>query len=168
MGLIVESGTGATNSNSFVSLEYCNVYHSDRGNTAWTALGNAAKEGAIIRAGDYINSLNFSGIRSVANQAMAFPRTGLIDSDGYELATDAIPREVKMAQCEAAIREGVSAGTLNPDLDNSEARIKRKKIDVLETEWFDNGPNDKTRFTAIEGMLRPMLSSLMVKTIHRS
>ena len=162
----VETGTGATDSNSFVSLVYADTYHSDRGNTAWASFATASRESAIIKGGDYLNNLNFKGTRYSGDQAMVFPRFGLVDRDGYELSESAIPREVKYAQCEASLREGNSAGVLQPDLERGGA-VKRKKVDVIETEWFE-GAASGTVFSIIKNLLHSLLASSTVKTIVRS
>ena len=35
MSLVVEDGSGKSNANAYVSLEDCDGYHADMGNTAW-------------------------------------------------------------------------------------------------------------------------------------
>ncbi|HOD09097.1 MAG TPA: hypothetical protein PKG98_13515, partial [Myxococcota bacterium] len=60
MSLVVEDGSGKSNANAYVSLEDCDGYHADMGNTAWVvddedADNIAARETAIRKATAFID-----------------------------------------------------------------------------------------------------------------
>ena len=73
---------------------------------AWaSASGDPAKESALKQAGRLLDTLlNWKGTKATGNQSMAWPRVGVFDRDGYAIASDAIPAQIKNAQCEFALR----------------------------------------------------------------
>lgn len=100
--MIVENGTGLTNANSFVSIEYADDYFSARNVTQWASLTDHEKEVLLIKATDYVNaSYKFRGKKSTQAQALSFPRTNCIDNDGYKV--EGVPNNLKDAVCEASI-----------------------------------------------------------------
>lgn len=165
MPIVVEDGTGKINSNSYVTLDEVDVYHEERNNTEWASLDDTAKEASLIKAATYIDSFSFRGVRYSGGQAMAFPRESLVDNDGYELSYYSIPIRLKYAQMEAALREAVTPGILQPDLERG-GGIKRKKVDVLETEYFE-GASGATVLTIINNLLRGLLKSSSTMEIVR-
>lgn len=76
MAFVVEDGTGVAGANSYASVAYADAYFLDRNVVAWAAATQQAKEGALIRATDYINSLPvlWAGEQTYAHQELAFPR----------------------------------------------------------------------------------------------
>lgn len=117
MSLTVENGTGLETANSYVSVEYVNTYHSDRGNNLWAG-SDAKKEQAIIRATDYIEkrfATRFRGTKQSRRQALSWPRFNAIDNSGFLFSEeDNIPRKLKMAVAEYALR-ALKQGELAPD-----------------------------------------------------
>ncbi|MBF0374875.1 MAG: hypothetical protein HQL39_15825, partial [Alphaproteobacteria bacterium] len=55
MSLIVEDGSGLSDANAYVSLAYADGYHALRGNAAWAAAGQPARESALVRATDHLD-----------------------------------------------------------------------------------------------------------------
>lgn len=100
--MIVENGTGLTNANSFVSVDYADDYFSARNVTQWASLTDHEKEVLLIKATDYVNaSYKFRGKKSTQAQALSFPRINCIDNDGYKV--EGVPNNLKDAVCEASI-----------------------------------------------------------------
>ena len=100
--MIVENGTGLTNANSYVSVEFADDYFSARGVSGWDALETTQKEQALIRATDYIDNIyQWYGKKSTAEQALRFPRTDLKDYEGNEIT--GIPTCLKQAVCDASL-----------------------------------------------------------------
>ena len=117
------------------------------------SLGNARVEGWLIE---------FLGERASDTQSMEWPRinTGVFGSN--ELPADLVEANIELAFTYAPL---FAAGTTDPlNLDTSAARVKRKKVDVLETEWFEPGPTAEAleRFPA---MVQRLLSSLLDYTL---
>ncbi len=86
MALTVETGSGASDSDALITLAYADAYHSALGNSTWTGT-DALKEAAIRRATAYVSeSYNWDGVRSNGrNQALEWPRTGVIDQEATAL-----------------------------------------------------------------------------------
>lgn len=98
----VEDGTGMTDSNSYVSVVSADAYFSARGVSEWQDIGETAKESALIRATDYVDSIfQWHGKKLNPNQSLRFPRSSLIDYEGNEIS--GIPNCLKQAVCDAAL-----------------------------------------------------------------
>lgn len=135
MALIVEDGTGLTNADALVSLTYVDTYHSDRGNATWTGQ-DADKEAAIRRASAFLDaSFHWKGYKiNGRDQAMPWPRSGVVDKEGYPVAANVVPVEIQRASAEIALKELVSQGSMTPEFVASE-RIKSEKVGSLATTY---------------------------------
>ena len=75
MPLIVEDGSGVANSNSYITVDFADEYHADRGSAEWAAANNNSKEQALIKGTDYLDShYIFKGAKISATQSLKFPR----------------------------------------------------------------------------------------------
>ena len=89
-------------------------------------------EVALVKGNVYLNSLCYYGEPVVAFQGTSWPRTGVaIGSNEYP--SDQIPQQAIDAQIVAAAY--AASGDIYTVVDNDQ-RIKREKIDVIETEYF--------------------------------
>lgn len=167
MTLTVEDGSNVSGADSFITLAECDAYHMARGNSSWAS--DDAKEPAIRRATANLSSKIWSGKPTNArSQALAWPRTGVVDANGYTIAEDEIPQEIKDAACELALRELVSPNSTNPDFVASE-KIKREKIDVIETEYADTANNSQSItpvFQVVDALIGQFLSNGGSKTVY--
>lgn len=145
-------------------------YGTDAAFTAWLAesglsLPVGAPVPAILRqrGSAYIDGLygsQFSGVPTGGfQQERAWPRAG---ATAYKapIPDDVIPLQVEHASYFAAFQEATEPGSLA--ITTSAAKsIKRKKIDVIETEYFEGSGNaviDGTlRLSTVEGLLAPFL-----------
>lgn len=111
MTLIVEDGSGLENADSFASVATADEYHAGYGNpTAWSSSTTEQKEVALRSASDYLNEqYRYRGVRANRDQAMAWPRYGAVDDDGYTIDGDVVPPQIVDATCELALalRQGV-------------------------------------------------------------
>lgn len=153
MALIVETGSGLTNSESYASEAYADAYHENRGNAAWD--GVADKEAALRKATDYMvqryNGL-WQGLRVNSTQALDWPRVGVI-ANGYYVLSSIVPAQVANACAELALRS--LSGPLLADLTRAKTRTK---IDAIEVE-YDKNSDEQTRFVAVDAMLKPLMCS---------
>ena len=114
----VEDGSGNPDANAYVSIEYVLQYHEDRKNDYWVSgagVTDADREAAIVRASFYIDKRfrqRFRGFRLQSDQALAWPRSGAFDDDGYQF--DPIPKQLARACAEYALR-ALLYQTLAPD-----------------------------------------------------
>lgn len=100
--MIVENGTGLTDSNSYVSVVFADDYFSARGVSGWVALTTEKKEQALIRATDFIdNVFQWCGKKATVEQALRFPRVNIKDYEGNVI--EGIPTCLKQAVCDVAL-----------------------------------------------------------------
>lgn len=163
MTLIVETGAGLANAESYISVADADARHAALGNTAWAALTTEVKEQRLRRGfeklGEYRQRLR--GTRATTTQRGDFPRYGIF-LDGAYVASDSIPAEVRNANADLALK---ATEDLSPDQTRG---VLRKKIGPLETEYDPYSPQAK-RYTAIDRMLAPYLagssmSAMLVRT----
>ena len=117
------------------------------------------------RASDYIDGLyeaRFTGTRTdPLNQDRAWPRTGAV-AGIVAVPSDVIPMAVERAAYAAAVHEGQNDGALSVAASQAGA-VKRKKIDVIEKEFFEGSGDvvaDATvRLSVVEGALSPFLKT---------
>ena len=152
---------GASTANSYVDASTADGYFDTRPNaSAWTALtDDDAKARALIFATTILEREKWSGTKgttpaSALVQALAFPRRWLrtLEADAVpEFVTDifidlsvtyydstTIPTPIVRATCELAL-EILNAGTtdLFGSAGDPKRNIKKEKVDVLDTEYFD-------------------------------
>ena len=123
--LTVENGTGLHNANAYVSVEDCNTFNNQRPfATSWLAVGLEDKKRAIMMAtrlldehidwyGKSKKSHNLS-LSSADRQHLNWPRSGVLDDDGYSIDDDTIPDWLKEATSEFARFLATEDRTLDP------------------------------------------------------
>lgn len=125
----VETGTGSTTSNSYVSEADADQYHDDVGNaTAWDAV--TSKTVALVLASQFIDNEfrgRWKGVSSNDNQAMSWPRHGVVTAEGRWLESDTIPQRLKDAVCELALK--TASDTLMPD-QTANAGVVEEEVEV--------------------------------------
>lgn len=162
MALTVEDGTGLAAADALVSLTYCDTYHSARGNSTWTG-DDADKETAIRRASFFLsNSFSWQGYKiSARSQALAWPRSGVVDSDGYSVASDEVPDEIEQACAEIALRELVTPGTMTPDYTPSD-RVKSEKFGSVAFD-YDMSVSGPESVRPVLLVVRDLIGPLLMK-----
>ena len=144
MALVLEDGTGLTNSESYVDVAYVDAYFLKRGITQWASLTN--REQLIIRAMDYIeNNYTYQGTKLISTQALQFPR--LINGETV------YPIALKNAVCELALKSNEE--DLLADTDKTTIR---EKVGTLEIEYDPNQDNTKS-YNYVNKLLAPYLVS---------
>lgn len=144
MSLVIETGVGLENAESYVDITYVTAYFTKRGVTEWDAITN--KESAIIKAMDYFeSSFEFKGTKLNDNQALAFPR---YINDLVEYST-----RIKNAICELALK----TATTNL-LEDTEQRVKREKVGELEVE-YDTNDSQTVKYNFVYNLIAPWLNS---------
>ena len=153
--MIPEDGTGLSNANAYVSVEFADEYFSARGNQTWAGLGNSDKEAAIIKATDYVEAVYYDkwqGEKLKTDQTLSFPRSPF-----------GIPAKFKSAVCELAIR--ANAGELMSDV---ERLTTKEKVGSIEVEYAQNA-DPATKYAYVASLLKPFLkpSSAMIMRLER-
>jgi hypothetical protein len=158
MTLNVETGTGAANSDAYVSLEDCAEYAEKRGLSFPPSPAGPA-EAAIIRATAAIDATyrsRFSGEKVNGRaQALEWPRKNATDASGSNIDSDEVPFEIVEATCEAAVREMATPGAMMPDLERG-GQIKALSAGSVSIEYGSNA-SAQTTFSLIEGILSGLI-----------
>ncbi|PZQ46173.1 MAG: hypothetical protein DI551_05700 [Micavibrio aeruginosavorus] len=153
--MIVETGAVIPDADSYVSVAEADAYFTSRGIDAWAG-ATSVKESALVRATDYVEQTydgRWKGERVSSDQSLSWPRYDVC-VDGYYIPMAAIPKQLVRAVCELAVK--ALSSDLNPDIDKG--GVKFEKVDVIETEYFENGPLN-TKRPAVDGNLRGLLIS---------
>ncbi len=116
--ITVEDGTIVANATSYVSVADVESYISER---ALTTITSADIDELIIRSMDYIEGLNFKGVKLTKDQSLIWPRAGVV-KDSYLVDTDEIPQELKDAVSETVIAINDSKSPL-ADLERSKQSV---------------------------------------------
>ena len=146
INVVVEDGTGKTNSNSYASESELSDYAYRRGVTV-----TADYSQLLIQAMDSIEQQNFKGDKATEAQALQWPRVGVM-LDGYYVDHDAIPDLLKEAQLETCL--AIDGG--NNPLANVPRGTKREKVADIEVEYMD-GAADLVYVQAIDNKLSKLL-----------
>lgn len=159
MTLIVEDGTGLSNSESYSTVDFTNKYHYDRGNTDWAALTVTIKEQYLRRATDYLVQKYRSilkGTRLLDTQALDYPRDGVYIDNSVLVSNSTVPIEWQRATAELALKS--VDGELLEDAGGS--LVTREKVDVIEVEYSENATShDAVEYSSVEAMLKPYLET---------
>lgn len=159
MALVKEDGTIVAGANSYADRTDADAYQTDRGRQAWLDATDEVKDAALVRATDYIESrfgLKFIGTPVGDVQELAWPRTGAAyPATGNAFPTDEVPAcvlEGAILYAEQVIGpdgddlELMTELSIVPDVDSSNVKRKKEKVDVLEeeTEFFGGGEAIRT------------------------
>ena len=185
MAITVEDGSVVAGANSFISLDGFTSHCETRGRSLDAYDEDTQVIPALVKMADYLNSLSWKGVKTARDNPMCWPRygqeiggslwnrlewpastwVGVLDKDGFYIGIEEVPPEVVSAQCEGAwlIIQGKD---MEPSLDRG-GQIKRKKIDVIEFEYF-GGASPTTEFKAVTNRLRGLLKSSATMEILRA
>ena len=176
MALILETGAVVTSANTYATVATVEGYCDDRlltmtvGDPEGDAVSGEAtadKEAAILRAMTYIESLNYKGVKTDRDNPLKWPRNGVEDIDGAAVESDEIPQEVINALSQAFYEEMVDPGSLQPSIGRDDL-VKKEKIDVLETEYFEHRSPATKQFTIINDYLKGILESTSAVKVVRT
>lgn len=163
MTLTVEDGTGLAAADSYNSLSEFESYAEAYGLTLSSA-DDELREAALRRGFVYINTAYATRWPGTAvkgrGQAGAWPRRYAYDASGNLIPSDEVPREVKQAHNEAAVRELTTPGSLTPDASGA-TRVIQETVGPISVRYSDKGdPADAARptVTLIDEILAPVLT----------
>ena len=152
MSLIVETGSGSSTAESYISVADADARHTAFGNSAWTGT-TAVKEAALRKATAYMTQAyrgRWTGTRITSVQALDWPRWGAM-LEGFPISSTTIPTDIANACADLALK--ALADDLAPDLTRA---IVREKVGPLETEYSAFSP-EAPRYPAIDGALSAYL-----------
>ncbi len=144
--IVVETGAGLINSNSYVSASDLSTYAADRGITL-----TGTSSVLILKAMDYLESKMFIGSKNSITQALQWPRYGA-EIDNYYVDSADIPTLLKEAEMELCI---AIDGGVNP-LANQGRETLKEKVDSIAVEYKASSRAD-TYLTAAETKMKKLL-----------
>lgn len=138
--LVVETGVGLLNSNSYATVDEADVYHEDHlFASAWTTATEETKEKALIWSTRLLNEqVRWYGYKKTSTQALAWPRNSVVDYDGYSVNSDSIPIFLKRATAEFARHLIVADRTAETEITGFK-KIKVGEIE-LDIDRFSKAP----------------------------
>ena len=159
MPLIVETGSGLANADSFISVADADTYFTDRGNTVWAG-STTVKEQALRKATDFMQGRyirKWKGERTHETQALAWPRENVNDADGYDLDSNVVPEAVRRACAELAVRS--LTASLLPD--DTTPGITSESVSIpgpiSKSVTYAGSKTASPTYTAVDRMLSPYL-----------
>ncbi len=168
MALTVENGTGLPGADAFISVEYFEAYCAARGHSLSTST-DTLKEQAIVRASAFLSdSYSWAGWivsgrgSNGGKQGLAWPRSGVVDDEGYAIPSDEVPDEVQRATAEITRRELVTPGAMTPDYTPS-TRVKSEKVGALAVE-YDLSRVDAESVRPVLLVVRDLIGPLLDQT----
>lgn len=177
VNLIVEDGSGISDSNSYCDLDFALEYCVNHGYTSWVDMTEDEQKVYLIKGTSFVdNFYEWKGYKRTSVQSLEFPRNGLIDNNRTEIL--GIPNNLKKAVIEAAFIN------LSSEVDNlfvsrdENGAIKRQKVDELEVEYFGESEDSeveaeyKTTYQVLNKLLKGLfkekeMSSVCTKAIWR-
>lgn len=163
--IIIEDGSGVSDSNVYCDLDYALEYCVKKGYSSWTELSEDEQKIYLIRGTEFIdNFFEWKGkTKKGQYQSLAFPREDIFDDRGFELV--GIPDKLKRACIEAAFLNSTSGTDTLFSTKDENGNIKRQKVDTLEVEYFNKQDSDSTSYkqvdyTSIYDILNKLLKGL--------
>ena len=156
MALIVETGAGLANADSFVTLSNARTIALNYGVTLPTL--DADAEVALRQGCQYLmlSESRFSGSRVSATQALAWPRKDASNIYGFEYAETDIPVPLSYAQVYAAAE--FAKGTDVRATDDGKAIASESVSGAVSVSYFDNGKTgEAVVITRAIDALKPLL-----------
>jgi len=116
--MAIDYTVGGPTSNSYVSLAEAEAYFSDRmHSSAWYDLSTSDREKLLITSSSMLDwYVSWKGTKATQDQAMDWPRVGVITSDG-PIPSDVIPAQVKVAVYELSLSSAKKDRSADGSLD---------------------------------------------------
>lgn len=154
MAFTLETGTGVTGANAFVSVAELNDYMADRGEDIYANI-DSEKQAAIIKASqDYIDTF------------FTFKGDSLSGTQGMQIPTDevALNADIKRACCMSAILDLKGRLFVDPTSINTQTIVEEEsRVGSLmdKTVYTENGQGYTTKYptTAIDRILNKYTNS---------
>lgn len=159
MTIEVEDGTGKSNADSYIALADANAYFEARGVETWAEQDDVALEAALRRATAALDSWlrgSWVGTKKTRTQALAWPRTGVVDEDGFEWPDTEVPTLVAHACAEIALVE-LTERFIQQSVSRDNT-IASESVGPISVSYRADSPTNK-RYPHIEAMLRGFANS---------
>jgi len=173
MAIVVEDGTGLATADSYLSVAGMTTYVAAfmRGNVAWSGATTANQEEWLregTQALDLLFAARWRGVRSNELQALAFPRRGIKDNDGFTVDADTLPTKIANACAEMTWRamnvggEDTTTGDSTKLIaDDSDAVIASESVAVggiKSSTSYMGGKSGRTEYRKVAYMLAAFIT----------
>ena len=174
MSLVVETGAGLSNAESFVSVAEMDAYFVAFGVPSSYALKTEAEKEILLRvATQYLVAQyrgKWRGAQSTQEQALPWPRIGVIDDEGWGIDSNVVPKPLKEASYELVKR--LLTKELLPDrADGGTVQSTSVSLGSLsESISYFSGATGLPEFTLVERLLGGLIhySRGVVKPLRRA
>lgn len=163
INFVVEDGTGLSDATSYISLADADQYVEDYVANAsdWNSAVDDVKKQALNVASQFIDIqyVPLQGVRIKEEQALNWPRSYVIDRDGYSVDSDIVPKRVEQAAVEVALYF-ITNGEVYSQLD-SEGRLQAQRITIdvitIQKQWSGSNPQSALK-SKVDGFLSEYMS----------
>lgn len=155
----VETGSGATDSNSYSTVAFADEFLAERGNPAeWSSATTLAKEDALRQAtaaADARYGLVYAGYKATAEQALLWPRESAVAPSGEYFEDDEIPTALKQGVAMLALLH-LQGESINPTTRTSgDIASESKAVGGLsKSVTYMGGKSAETQFPQVDRILR--------------
>jgi hypothetical protein len=163
MALILEDGSGKTNSQTYVLGADVNAYA-----TLYGLTPSSVADADIMKAMRYIEGAYYErwiGLKKTEDQALSWPRAYAARRDGWVVDESEIPKELKDAVCALAIRTS-GGDNLLADLTRSDS-VLEEQIGPIRVKYANNARTTPL-YRDIEFILKPICQPLGFPQIVRT
>lgn len=145
--------------NCYVSQSAATDYLSlSVGADAWTAATSGQKDAALVSATRALDKMSWQGEKTDPAQALAFPRTGIVDREGNELPDDEIPPDITAACIEMALALLVDASLYTTN--NTDRNIQSIGAGSAQVTYFRPQAGTGRFPPQVAGLLTSLLASM--------
>ena len=104
MALSFDATAGGVSANAYCTVAEADSYHEGRLHVEdWTGAGDTNKQAAIVWATLLLDTqMDWDGFKTSTSQALRWPRSGVVDEEGYNVDPDTIPQFLINATAEMA------------------------------------------------------------------
>jgi hypothetical protein len=99
----------------------------------WSALTAAQKAASLTKAEAYLDSLDWQGELTATTQTIAWPRTGVYDKEGREVASDSVPDDITSAFFECAALDSTGELFYTPEANVTSKSVSAGSVSVSKT-----------------------------------
>ena len=160
MKLVVETGAGLPDANSYVSLNDAMKNLPSLAKEEWKGMLKNERIDRLVIASQFIDvSFIWAGQQKTFEQGLSWPRV-CVYFEGHSVPDNIVPRQVKRAVIMALLmifEHGISVFQSNAEL-----LVKKEKLGPIETEYFSPGVHYyefKSQYEDINNMLHGFYSA---------
>lgn len=169
MPIVVEDGTGTVaGANSYISIDEAKQYATDRG-LVLSSTDDTVLSGMLFQAMDYLNGLDYIGVRLLDAQPLDWPRQAVRSSCGYvgysrPLFPAGVPVALKNAQARLVYEVSNGVDLFPTTTGETDEMVVEETVGPLTTKYAKPASDiqlvdGKPILTAVQKLLKPLLSN---------